>query len=120
MPDRINIDDLTIRTIVGIHAHERENPQEVLISLTLETDLRPAGRSDDIADAVNYQTIVEDAMALVEASRYFLIEHMAEEIARLCLRDERVDRVVVNVRKPGALRFARYVGVTIERSRPDV
>jgi dihydroneopterin aldolase len=33
----------------------------------------------------------------------------------LCLLEGRVQRVRVTVEKPGALRFARSVGVTIER-----
>jgi dihydroneopterin aldolase/D-erythro-7,8-dihydroneopterin triphosphate epimerase len=45
---------------------------------------------------------------------------MADEIARLCLRDSRVDAVRVSIEKPAALRFARSVGVVIRRTRADV
>jgi 2-amino-4-hydroxy-6-hydroxymethyldihydropteridine diphosphokinase len=42
---------------------------------------------------------------------------MAAEIAALCLGEPAVERVTVRVEKPGALRFARSVGVEIERAR---
>ena len=55
----------------------------------------------------------------VEGSSYFLVEALASEIARLIVEDFGVDRVRVRVEKPGAVRFARSVGVDIERSRGD-
>ncbi len=117
MSDRIEIKDLLIRAIVGVNDDERENRQDVIVNFTLETDTRAAGRSDDVSDAVNYRTVTKQVIELVEGSQYFLIEKMADEIANLCLTDERVERVYVSVEKPGALRFARSVGVTIDRSK---
>jgi FolB domain-containing protein len=118
--DRIQIKDLMLRTIIGINEEERRNRQDVLINITLYADTRPAGRSDDIVDAVNYRTLTKQVIALVESSEFFLVEKMAAEIATICLREPRVERVRVSVEKPGALRFARSVGVTIERGRDDV
>ena len=119
MTDRIIIRDLFLRTIIGINDDERANRQDVLINLALETDTRAAGRSDDIADAMNYRAMTKQVIDLVEGSRFFLVEKMAEEIAALCLSDSLVTRVSVTVEKPAALRFARSVGVTIERGRDD-
>jgi 2-amino-4-hydroxy-6-hydroxymethyldihydropteridine diphosphokinase len=48
------------------------------------------------------------------------VEKMVAEIAATCLEDPGVERVVVRVEKPGALRFARSVGVEIERTRADL
>ena len=45
------------------------------------------------------------------------LEERAAEIADICLSDPRVERARVRVEKPGALRFARSVGVEIERAR---
>ena len=120
MADRIEIRDLLVRTIIGVNDYERDHLQDVIISLSLETDTRPAAQSDDIADAVNYRTLTKQVIDSVEQSRHFLVERMAEEIAKLCLSDVRVQRVRVTVEKPGALRFARTVGITIERDRADV
>ena len=117
MTDMIHISDLLLRTIIGINEEERRNRQDVLINVTLYVDTRAAGRSDDIEDAVNYRTITKQIIERVEASSFFLVERLAAEIAAICLADPRVERARVRVEKPGALRFARSVGVEIERAR---
>jgi D-erythro-7,8-dihydroneopterin triphosphate epimerase len=119
MTDQIEIKDLLLRTVIGITESERRNHQDVLINIVLFVDTRSAGLSDDIEAAVNYRTITKQLIALVESSQYFLVEKLAAEIAAVCLADRRVERVRVSVEKPGALRFARSVGVTIERQRAD-
>jgi dihydroneopterin aldolase/D-erythro-7,8-dihydroneopterin triphosphate epimerase len=119
MSDKIRINGLFLRTIIGINHDEREHKQDVLINLSLSVDTRAAARTDQIEDAVNYRTITKNVIDLVENSRFFLVERMADEIARLCLRDPRVDAVRVSIEKPAALRFARSVGVVIRRTRAD-
>lgn len=119
MSDTIEIRDLLLRTIIGINPDERVNRQDVLLNITLDADLLPAARSDDIEDAVNYRTLTKDVIELVEGSDFKLVESLADAVASLCLRDERVTRARVSVQKPGALRFAASVGVTVERARDD-
>ncbi|MEW4527954.1 dihydroneopterin aldolase [Maioricimonas sp. JC845] len=120
MPDYVEINDLLLRTIIGINPEERVNRQDVVINIRMETDNRPAAASDQIEDAVNYRTITKQVIELVEGSSFFLVERMAERIAAICLADARVTWVQVRVEKPGAVRFARSVGVSIERSRDDL
>ena len=117
--DRVEVRDLLLRCIIGINPEERVNPQDVLINLTMFADISRAGNSDDIADAINYKTATKRVIALVEQSEFFLVEKMATEIARLILTEFDVERIVVRLEKPGALRFARSVGVEIERARAD-
>lgn len=119
MTDQIHIKDLLLRTIIGINDEERRGRQDVLINLVLYADTRPAGESDDIDHAVNYRTLTKRVIQLVQTSQFYLVEKLAAEIAGICLGDPRVERVRVTVEKPGALRFARSVGVTIERGRDD-
>lgn len=118
--DRIEIRDVLLRCIVGINEAERKNKQDVLINIVMWADTRAAAQSDDIADAVNYRTVTKQIIEHVEASEYFLVERLVERIAQICLRHERVQQVQVSVEKPGALRFARSVGVTITRTRADI
>ncbi|MGC9522236.1 MAG: 2-amino-4-hydroxy-6-hydroxymethyldihydropteridine diphosphokinase [Anaerolineae bacterium] len=118
--DRIHIQDLLLRAIVGINPEEREKRQDVLINLTLYADTHDAGVSDDIDDATNYRTITKRVIRMVEASSFHLVERLAAEIAALCLADPQVGAARVRVEKPGALRFARSVGVEITRTRAEL
>ena len=115
MTDVLFIKDLLVRTVLGVSDEERRDKQDILISVVMETDTSAPGQSDDVADTVNYRTVSKDILALAEHSQFRLVERFAEEIAALCLREPRVQRVRVTVEKPGSLRFAQSAGVTIER-----
>jgi len=117
--DQVIIRNLSARGIIGINDWEREKPQDILINLTLFTDMRPAGKSDDPGDILNYRTITKDIIAYVESSQHYLVEALATAIARICVVDHAAARAIGRVEKPGALRFARSVGVEIERERGD-
>ena len=120
MSDQIQIQDLLLRTIIGINEEERRNRQDVLINIILYADTRAAGASDAIEDAVNYRTLTKRVIKRVEESSFYLVEKLAAEIAAICLQDPRVEAVDIRVEKPGALRFARSVGVEIHRTRSDM
>lgn len=108
---------MLLRTIIGVNPEERINRQDVLINVVCYTNTRKAGNSDDIKDALDYRNIHVPIAHLVENSKFFLIERMAEEIANLCLVEKEVRKVRVTVEKPGALPLGRSVGITIERAR---
>ncbi len=116
-PDRIFIRDLRIRCIIGVEEQEREERQEVLAHVTLHADLRKAGQTDALADSIDYSVLKRQILQVAENSRYRLIEALAQRIADECLKHQRVECVTVALEKPGALRFARTVGVEIVRSR---
>lgn len=117
--DTITITDLVVSGIIGINPDERVNAQDILVNATLWVDTRPAAISDDIAHAVNYRTITKAIITHIEDGEPMLVERLVQEVADICLADERVDRVKVTIEKPGALRHARSVGITVMRSRVD-
>jgi FolB domain-containing protein len=118
--DRIEIKDLLVRAIIGVNDWERRDRQDVLINLTLHVDLRTPGEHDALDGSVNYRSVAKRVIEGVESSRRQTLEALAADIARLCLGEPGVERVRVSVEKPHALRFARSVGVTIERGKGDV
>ena len=117
-PDKIVIRDLNCRCIVGINPEERTNKQDVCINITLYADLRAVGKSDRIEDTVDYKRVKLEVLEMVEGSSFLLVERLAEAVAEICLGDRHVERVEVTIDKPGALRFARSVAVSIVRERP--
>jgi len=117
--DKVFIKDLVARGIIGLNDWERKKPQEMRINIELETDLRQAGETDDLQYSVNYRTIAKRALAHAETAQRLTVEALAADIARLSLEDPNVQKVVVRVEKPGAVRFSEAVGVEIERIRSD-
>ena len=115
--DRVLISDLAVRCIIGVNDDERREKQDVLINLTVFTDMRAVARSDRIEDAVDYRELRTLVVGMVERSRYYLLEALAQAVADVCLGQRGVSKVIVRVDKPGALDLARSVAVEIERER---
>jgi FolB domain-containing protein len=118
--DKIIVKDLLLRGIIGINPDERVNKQDILINMVIYTDIRQAAASDAIEDAVNYKSITKRVIDHVENSADLLVEKLVTDIAYIVLTEFPVERVQVRVEKPGALRFARSVGIEIERTREDL
>ena len=115
--DKIYIRDLSIRCIIGVNQDERTEKQDVVINVIFFTDTRKAGQTDDLDDSVDYKKVKKTILSLVESSEFLLIEKLADEIAKVCLDDSKVQKVNVTVDKPGVLRYTRSVAVEIVRTR---
>ncbi len=115
--DKVIIKDLVARGIIGINDWEREKPQEIRINITVFTDTRRAAETDSIEDCVNYRTLAKKVQAHAESAKRLTVEALANDLAGICLQEKGVEKVIVRVEKPGAVRFAESVGVEVERGR---
>ncbi|AHK78297.1 dihydroneopterin aldolase [Ectothiorhodospira haloalkaliphila] len=113
--DIVYIRDLKVKTTVGIFDWERSIRQEVRIDLEMGTDIRPASDSDCIDHTLDYKAVAKRVIALVESNERELVEAMAEDIARMVMQEFSVPWLRLTLGKPGAVRGAREVGVSIER-----
>ncbi|MFO1532911.1 MAG: dihydroneopterin aldolase [Thermoplasmatota archaeon] len=105
------------RCVIGERDWERRRRQRVRIDVELETDLGRAAATDDLAQAIDYKAVKDRVRAHAAASRFHLLEALADSVARLVLEDARVQAVQVTVDKPGALSGARSVAVRVARRR---
>lgn len=117
MQTRIQIKDLKVDCILGVSDIERRKKQEIIINITLTVDAARAIETDDIADAVNYRSIYESVMVLVQNSQFHLLESLANAVLAYCMKDTRVLTATVSVEKPGVLEKAGGVCVEITRER---
>ena len=115
--DKIIINNLLARGIIGVNDWERNRPQNILINITMFTDTRRAAQTDSLNDCINYSTMSKKLLAHAESVNRLTVEALANDLAQLCLEEKGVEKVIVRVEKPGAVRFAESVGVEIERSR---
>ena len=115
--DKIIIKNLSVRGIIGVHSDERQQPQEIVINTILFTNIKNAGQTDDIANTVSYSTVAKKIRTHAENAKRFTVEALAEDIARICLEESGVEKVMVRVEKPRAIRFADSAGVEIEREK---
>lgn len=109
---------LRVECIVGIHQHERETRQSVILDIEMDYDFAAASASEAIGDAVDYAGVASQVTELAERRGFQLIETMAEESAALVLaRFPQVQRVRLEIRKPAAVPAAACAFVRVERAR---
>lgn len=117
--DKVFIKDLLVRGIIGIREWERNVEQDILINVTVFTDTVRAAETDNINDCVDYSALAKRVQAHAQTAKRLTVEALANDLARLCLETPLVNKVVVRVEKPGAVRFAKSVGVEVERKRGE-
>ena len=115
--DKVIIKDLVARGIIGVNDWEREKQQEIIINIIAYADTRKAAISDRLVDCVDYRALSRKAREHAESAARHTVEALANDLADLCLQDPAIEKVVVRVEKPGAVRFTASVGVEIERNR---
>lgn len=115
--DKVFINDLMVRGVIGISDRERSQAQDIVVNVVLYTDITKGSETDNIDDCVNYRTIAKAIIAHVEEVSRYTVEALATDIAALCLNTEGVQKVRVKVEKPGAVRFSKSVGVEITRKK---
>ena len=113
--DKVFIKDLLIRGVIGISEKERSQPQDIVVNVTLFTDIKKGGTTDNINDCVNYRTVAKAILAHVEKTPRYTVEALAIDISLICLENLAVSKARVRVEKPGAVRFSKSVGVEIVR-----
>lgn len=113
----IKIENLKLRTVVGIYEWEKKTKQDIIINVEIEFDGTKAIESDDIDDTVDYKTITKKIISTVEGTQFNLIERIAGEAMKIVMENEKVDKASVRVDKPGALRFTDSVSVTQTETR---
>lgn len=121
MTDRIVLQGISARGFHGVLDVEKIDGQEFVVDVTLDVDLRRAGRSDLLAHTVNYAEVAADIVSLIVGPSLDLIETLAEQIASLALRRPLVQAVEVTVHKPQAPVGVPFgdVQVTLVRRRDE-
>jgi D-erythro-7,8-dihydroneopterin triphosphate epimerase len=118
-PDRaiIRIVNLSLRTIIGFIEWERNVLQDVILNITVEFDPRKAVETDSIADSLNYKDLKKEIVAVVEFSKFALLEKLTAAVLEAVMKHEKVLAATVRIDKSHALRFAESVAVEMNAMR---
>lgn len=117
MSDSVIILGLQCETIVGVYDFERLAPRPLLIDLEMGWDNRPAGQSDLLAHALNYDAVSQRVRSVVAGMRPELIETIAEAVAVELLAEFGMPWLELTLHKPDAVRGTRSLAVKIRRSQ---
>ncbi|MES2713897.1 MAG: dihydroneopterin aldolase [Pseudomonadota bacterium] len=117
---RVFLRGLEVWARLGVHAHEKQGPQRVLIGIELaveDRDVVSGVGADQLNRVVDYERVVEAARRIAGGEHVLLVETLAERIALAALADPQVVSARVQVEKPDAFPDVASVGVVVERTR---
>lgn len=115
---RIFVRGLLVQASIGVHPHEFENTQPVIIDVELDMGDMPAPKDDRLHETLDYGIVAKGAEEIALQAHVQLVETLAERIAEWALKtDPRVQACAVRIAKPQALIKADAAGVEIIRRR---
>jgi len=117
--DRISITGISGHGFHGVLDFEKAEGQVFIVDVVLETDIRAAASTDDLALTIDYGVIAELVHAHITGEAYDLIETLVERIAGAVLAACTASAVEVTVHKPKAPITVPFtdVSITIRRER---
>lgn len=113
--DKIYINNLELKTLVGVQPEERRRKQPLIVNIILTCNLRKPGITDRLEDTIDYKIIEDKVASAIINNEFYLIERVAEFAAEICLEDPNVRSVIVSVEKAGTLNYGKSAVVEIER-----
>lgn len=119
MADKIVLGNLEFYGHHGVSPEEREVGGRYAVDVELSLDLAPAGRSDELAQTVDYSEVYRLVKRIGKGERFHLIEALAERMAQAVLEAFPVEEVHLRLKKlaPPMAGFTGYAAVEIARRR---
>lgn len=114
----IKIEDFRIHCIMGAHAHERLQDQEISLDLEMTVNLTEPVQTDSVTDTVDYEAVAKVCKELAQTRRYHLLETFAYEALHAVMDSfSIIKKMRVRARKLRSLPLARYATVEFEKER---
>ncbi len=113
------IENARCRVRLGIHEHEKQGPQDILVSVRLSFPFSALSHIRHIDDTVNYEPLRDVIRSWAQRPHVALIENLLDELVTRCFDDERVQHVKATIRKTTIFEEVEEIGVGVECSRQD-
>jgi len=119
LSDRIFVEGIKFHGFHGLTRMERQVGVRLSVDVSLELDLYPAGRNDDVKQALDYRKVHERVVEIGRAKSHRLLESYAMVLLDALFDEFRVDKLTVRVRKetPVLDGIVDSVGVEMSRTR---
>lgn len=98
----LRIKDLTVDTLIGIYAEEKQRRQKIVINAEIEFKTGNVANVDNIRETMNYHPLCDNIREFLENGNFEVIEHVCHQIGKICLSYEPIISAKVEVDKPEA------------------
>lgn len=105
----------------GVDESEKHLGGRFEVDVEMHLSLKVACESDDLEDTVNYEAIYKTVDQCVKKDKFYLIEALANSIAKEIIKNHPIDAIMIRVRKPHApvKGVLDTIEVEIERAKED-
>lgn len=103
-PGQLSVIEVGFDCIIGTLPFERENPQPILLTLSISLDFSRAAENDDLTHSVDYASLTEDVKNFITLSQFQLLETLVYRTALFILeKHPSILSAEVKVIKPQAI-----------------
>jgi dihydroneopterin aldolase len=120
--DRIFVEGIKFHGFHGLTKLERQVGVRLNVDVSLSYDLGRSGRSDRMADTLDYAKVYRTVLEVGRGPSHKLLESFALTVLESLLREFPAERATIRVRKetPVIDGIVDAVGVEMSRSRADL
>ncbi len=100
--DVIRLKNMVFYGYHGVSESEKSLGGKFEVDVELHRDLTKAGQTDNLKDTINYEKVYKIVYDSTKNNKFYLIETLAERIAKSILQQFQTEKVTIRVRKPHA------------------
>lgn len=101
--DKIKIENLEVFAKHGVFPEENVLGQKFLVSATLFTNTRKAGKTDDLTASIHYGEVSQFIDRYMKEHTFQLLERVAESLAEeLLMNTAGLEKIILEIKKPWA------------------
>lgn len=115
--ETIYIENLRVQCIIGVRAHEREQPQPLVISASFPWDFSRSGESERLEDTVDYSAMAQAIREFAQTGQFQLLETLARRLADHVGQRFGLARLHLHIRKPEAIGESGGAAVSLDWQR---
>lgn len=116
MTDWVFLEGLKVETVIGVYDWERDIRQNLWLDVCLAFDCRPAGSTDDLAKALDYDSLSRHIRDWASRQSFELIEAFGEQLCVQIYEFAGIGDIELRINKRGAVADCASVGIHIRRT----
>ncbi|HOF00130.1 MAG TPA: dihydroneopterin aldolase [Spirochaetota bacterium] len=113
----IDISGMKLKIIVGVFPIERKRKQKIYLDIQIDYDADLAAATDDVKNALNYKSLIENIETQVRETKFYLLESLVAFIGEIILSNSLARSVAVKAAKGKIFKNVDRVSVTYQKSK---
>ncbi len=119
MRSKVGFEQLKFSCVIGDLPHEREEEQEITVSLSVEVDVTSCLNSDNLSDTVDYVFLSTLCQETAKEGKFQMLECFAGAVLKQLFLDQKIQSAKICVKKPAAFMGAKWAFVEMEQCRNE-